>query len=182
MVVMKTLDGERVNWASIMQERMLEEIEAKRKTKMMELYSTFYISVLCEELPPPTVFLGGPSSPQSSPSPSSNSEKPDQEVVVNRRLRLRVQSLQKMVDEKQDQLIKKGKALVECQTNNVKNICDLAQAMKERMSKEAEIETLRKIMETIKALGEEKEEENQALREQMQHGEQERAILQSCQE
>jgi hypothetical protein len=91
-----------------------------------------------------------------------------------------MQHLQTMVDEKQDQLIKKGEALVECQMSNVKTLCDLAQAMKERMGKEVEIEALKKSLEAGRRLGEEKEKENQRLREQLQQRESEQAAIQTC--
>ena len=91
-----------------------------------------------------------------------------------------MQNLQTMVDEKQDQLIKKGEALVECQTSNVKNLCGFAQAVKERMSEETEIETLKKLMETSRKLYEEKE--NQILKERLQQQESDRLTLQTCQE
>lgn len=55
---------------------------------------------------------------------------------------------------------------MECQTSNVKNLCGFAQAVKEIMSEETEIETLKKLMETSRKLYEEKE--NQILKEQLQ--------------
>lgn len=64
VAAMKTADGEKVNWARIVQQGMFEEIEAKRAEKMkaLELYSACYISLLCEELPTPAVIPRGPSS------------------------------------------------------------------------------------------------------------------------
>ena len=40
---------------------MLKKIVEKRvmKNKMIDLYSIFYISIFCEELPPLVVFVGG---------------------------------------------------------------------------------------------------------------------------
>ena len=82
---MRTWDGKKINWAHVVQQRMYEEIESKRLegTKSMELYSAFYISVYCEELPPPAVFFGGPSSPRLTPSPLSSPEKSPPTVAEN---------------------------------------------------------------------------------------------------
>lgn len=170
VAAMMTWDGKKVNWARTVQQMLLEEIGAKRtlETKTVELYSAFYISVLCEELPPPAVFMGGPSSPGLTPSPLSSPEKPDQEAVENHRLRFCVRELQTMVDEKQDQLIKKGEALVECQTNNVKNLRELAHAMKEKMDCVMEVEALKRAAEVNMIQLEAKEAENRALNLQLQ--------------
>lgn len=132
MAAMKTLDGEKVNWGRIMQQRMIEEMEAKKveEAQSVELFAAFYISVLCEEPPTPAAHFAEPSSPRSTPSPLSSPEKSNLEFMENRRLQLRVRNLQAMLDEKQEQLIKKGEVLVEYQTNNVKSLGDLAQAIK----------------------------------------------------
>lgn len=61
---------------------------------------------------------------------------------------LRVQNLKTMVDIKQDQLINSRKTLVECQTNNVKSLNELAQVIKERMNKEAKVEALIKLVDS----------------------------------
>ena len=69
-----------------------------------------------------------------------------------------------MVDMKQDQLIKTVEALVECQTNNVKSLYKLAQVIRERMNKEAEVEALTKLLDNCQAMVEEKDRELQTLR------------------
>ena len=170
VAAMMTWDGKKVHWAQAVQQKMLEEIAAKCsvETKKIELYSAFYISVLCEQLPPPAVFLGGPSSPRLTPSPLSSPEKPVEDDAENRKLKIRVQDLQAMVDEKQDQLIKKGEALVESQTNSVKNLRELAQTMKEKMDCVMEMEALRRATEANKVQIEAKEMENRALKLQLQ--------------
>lgn len=83
------------------QQKLIEEIELKRSnsTKPMELYYAFYISIYCEELPPPATFLGGPSSPRLTPSALSSLEKPEYEAAENRKLRIKVQNLQTLVNE-----------------------------------------------------------------------------------
>ena len=164
---------------------MIEEMEAKKieETQLVELFAAFFISVLCEEPPIAIADLPESSSPGSTPSPLSSPEKPNLEYMENRRLQLRVRNLQAMLDEKQEQLIKKGEVLVEYQTNNVKSLGDLAQAMKEKMSKEVEVEALKKSLEASQALAEEKERENQALRMQLSfQDDTDRDTLQSCQE
>ena len=137
VAAIKTMDGEKINWAQYMQQRMFEEIDTKRteEAQTIELYAAFYISIFCEEPPLPTIYLVQPPSPGSTPSPLSSPEKPEQEAAELRRLRLRVQNLQTMVDMKQDQLIKTGEALQECQTNTVKSLYELAQVTREMMNK-----------------------------------------------
>lgn len=85
-----------------MLQKMVEDIEAKRgrKIQTIELFAAFYISVLYEEPPTPSAYHAGPSSPGSTPSSLSSLEKPNQKVVENQRLRLRVQNLQIMFDAK----------------------------------------------------------------------------------
>ena len=92
LAAMRTWEGE-INWAHIVQQRMYAEIESKRAegTKSLELFSAFYISVCCEVLPPPAMFLGGPSSPRLTPSPLSSPEATPPSVAENRWLRERVQ-------------------------------------------------------------------------------------------
>ena len=100
MAAMKTLEGEKVNWGRILQQRMIEEMEAKEieETQSMELFAAFFISVLCEEPPIAMADLPKSSSPGSTPSPLSSPEKPNLEYRENRRLQLRVRNLQAMLD------------------------------------------------------------------------------------
>lgn len=102
VAAMKILDGERINWAQLMLQRMFENIEAKRgrETQTIELFAAFYISVLCEEPPIPSTYHARPSSLGSTPSSLFSLEKSNQKVAKNRRLRLHVQNLQTMVDTK----------------------------------------------------------------------------------
>lgn len=149
VAAMRTWNGEKMNWARAVQQGMYEEIESKRTegAKTLELYSAFYLSVCCEELPPPAVFLGGPSSPGLTSSPSSSSESLAPVDAENERLKEQVRALQSMVDAKQEQLIKKGETMVEYQNSNVRSLQELAQTMKEKMEKAMEVDTLRKAVE-----------------------------------
>lgn len=169
---MVTWHGQQVNWAQVVQQQMLEEIAEKRgdNTKAMELYSTLYISVLCEEMPSPAVFMGGPSSPRSSPSPSPSPspEKPSLLAVENQHLREQLLTLQTIADQRHEQVIAKGEALVQCQTNNVKTLSDLAQAMREKMESYTEIEALKKAVEAGTLQIKNQSEEVAALKDQLQ--------------
>lgn len=56
---------------------------------------------------------------------------------------------------------------MDCQTNNVKGLDELVQAIKEKMNKEAEVEALRKLLDNCRALAEEREKEVRNLRVQL---------------
>ena len=184
VAAMRTWNGEKMNWARAVQQGMYEEIESKRLegTKSMELYSAFYITVCCEKLPPPAMFLGGPSSPGLTSSPSSSPERLSLEDAENERLKEQIKALQSMVDMKQEQLIKKGEAMVEYQNSNVRSLQELAQIMKEKMEKAIEADNLRKAVEASQMHVREKEKENMNLRSQLQQSEQLQETLKGCQE
>ena len=183
---MATWYGEKVNWSQIVQQRMLEEIVEKRdeRTKPIELYSALYVSNLCEEMPPPTIFRGGPSSPTSSPSPSPSPspEKPSPLARENQQLREQLQALQTIADQRHEQVIEKGEALVQCQTNNVKTLSDLAQAMREKMESYREIEALKKAVEAKHLQNQAQSEEIRALKDQLQAREVLQEELKKCQD
>ena len=184
VAAMRAWNGQKVNWTQIMQQKMLEEIAEKRvmKTKMMELYSTSYISVLCEELPPPSMFVGGPSSLSITSSPSPSLKKPSEEAMENQRLKTQLQALQTIADKRQEHLIEKDDALVQCQTSNVKNFYELAQALKEKMEMCVGMEALKKTVEASQAQMEAQDKENQTLKLQLQAQEQYQMELAKCQE
>lgn len=72
---------------------------------------------------------------------------------------------------------------MDCQTNNVKNLGELAQAIKEKINKKAEVEALRKLLDNCRALTEEKEKEVHNLRVQfLSPDDSDRVTLQNYQE
>lgn len=87
-----------------------------------------------------------------------------------------------MVSEKQEKLMEKSDALVQCQTDIVKTLSTLAQVMKEKMDGAILIEEGRRTMETLMMKVEEKEIENQNLRSQLPLVSQLREQLRSYQE
>lgn len=73
-----------------------------------------------------------------------------------------------MANEKQEQLWEKNEALIKCQTENVKNLYELAQLMKEKMENMALIDEGRKALEVSKLEVASKEREIQLLKGQLQ--------------
>ena len=85
--VVSTWEGNRVNWAQIVQHKMRAELATRLvgEPKTVELFSAFYITTLCEELPSPA-HTYGPSSSRQTPSPLSSPEKTNELEEENQRL------------------------------------------------------------------------------------------------
>ena len=183
LAAMRTWEGEKINWAYAVQQGVCAEIESKmvEGARSLEMFSAFYISVCCE-IPPSSILPEAePSSPELTPSPLTSPDATPPSVAENRRLRERIQALQSMVNEKQDQLIKKGEAMVEYQQNNVKSLQDLAQTM-EKMEKTVEADNWRKMAEAVQLQVREKEQEIMDLRSQIRPVEDVHETLKTCQE
>ena len=131
VAAMLTWEGKKINWAQIVQQKMGDKIRMRQlgKPKTLELYSAFYITIYCQELPPLAKVAATPSTSTSTQSPLSSLEKLEGLYAKNYRLKARLQVVQKIANEKQEQLLEKSEALISYQTGNVKNMYDLAQAM-----------------------------------------------------
>lgn len=123
----------------------------------VELYSAFYISVCCQELPRPvTKEVPTTSSPTTSPLTSPETgEKSGSLVAENKRLKLQLEATQSQVAEAREKLLEKSEAFIACQTDNVRNLYQLAQARKEQMEGMATIGTCQRELQDCRAqLGE----------------------------
>lgn len=89
-------------------------------------------------------------------------------------------ALQNFDDKRQEQLIEKGDALVQCHISNVKNLYKLTQAVKEKMAIFMEMEAL-KAAEASKVQMEVQAKENHALKLQFQTQDQCHVELEKCQ-
>lgn len=134
----------------------------------MELFSAFYISVCCEELPRHATATDIASSSQLTPIPSTSPEKSEQVENENRKLRARLEDVHTIASEIQEQLIAKGESLVQCLTANVKRLYELVQVMKEKMNSFQEVERLTKACKESQTHVELKDKENQTLKLQLQ--------------
>lgn len=114
---MLTWEGKKVNWAQIVQQNMGDEIRRRQlgNPKTLELYKAFYITIYCQELPLHVDVVVVSSTSTSTHSPL---------YAENYRLKARLQIVQKIANEKQEQLLGKNEALISCQTKNVKNLND----------------------------------------------------------
>lgn len=170
VAALHTWERTKVNWSQVVQQKSIEEIAVRKvgNPKMMELFSAFYISTCCEELPRPATATEIASSSRLTQSPSSSPEKSEQVKSENRKLRVRLEEVQTIANEKQEQLIAKGEALVQYQTANVKTLNELAQVMKEKMNNFREREQLKKAFEESQTHVELKDKENHALKLQLQ--------------
>lgn len=90
---------------------MGEEIRLRQKdkSKPLELFSTFHITVLCKELPPPAQPRDVPSTSTPTTSPLSSLEQMGRLQVENQKLKKQLQTIQKQASEKQTQLLEKMK-------------------------------------------------------------------------
>lgn len=163
---MNTWNGKRVNWAQIVYQKTVEEIQRYREgePKTREVYSAFYISIFCRTLPQRVVASESPTSSIPTPSPLSSPEKVMEEVVD---LRRQLEQCKNSLQEKRTQLIEKTEALIKCQTANVKHIYELAQAMKEKVADQVTIEGHLKAIDMLHTQVAEKEKENVGLRQQL---------------
>jgi hypothetical protein len=164
--------GQKMNWAQIVQHNMDSELSIKLKAKpaVVELFSAFYITELCRELPAPAFEVGGPSTLRETPSPLSSpeTEKEEDEEDEIQRLTARLRTAQTLANEKQDQLWEKNEALIKCQTENVKNLHEVAQLMREKMDAMTSLEAGRKELEARRSEVELKDREIQQLKTQLQ--------------
>lgn len=94
VTAISTWEGKQINWAKIVQQNMGEELANKLvgRPVTMELFSAFYISELCQDLPTPAYTVARPSSSRQTPSPLSSPEKKEEDEEEIQRLtsRLRV--------------------------------------------------------------------------------------------
>lgn len=166
VAAMHTWNGKRVNWAQIVHQKTVEEVQRYREgePKPKEVYSAFYISIYCQTLPPRVIPSGSPTSSVPTPSPLSSPEKVREEVAG---LRRQLEQCQEALQEKRVELIEKTEALIKCQSANVKHIYELAQAMKEKMEDQAVIEGHNKTIDLLQNQVAEKEKENVTLRQQV---------------
>lgn len=86
----------------------------------MELYSTFYISIVSQDFPRPAIGNDQPSlshilSPLSSPGGS------EELAEENRMHKLQLNKYKDLLQDKSEQLIEKGETLISCQSTNVKH-------------------------------------------------------------
>lgn len=126
-------------------------------SRPVELYSTFYISVCCQELPQPaTKDVPATSSPLPSPLTSlEGGEKSESLVAENQRLKMQLKAAQTQVAEAREKMLEKSEGFIASQTDNVRNLYQLTQAMKEKMDSVAPIENCQKELQVCRAqLGE----------------------------
>lgn len=121
VAALNTWEGRPINSAKIVQQNIGAELVSKLagRPTTVELFSAFYISELCQELPAPTFMVGGPSSSRQTPSPLSSPKKKEDDKAEIQRLTSRLRIVQTLANEKQDQLWEKSEALIKCQTENV---------------------------------------------------------------
>lgn len=110
-----------------------------RQPRKVELYSAFYISIFCQELPRP---LSGNNQPFAShfSSPLSSPGGFDELTEENRRLRIQLKRYKDLLQDKSDQLLEKNESLISLQTHNAKHLWELAQATKEKMEQHVALE------------------------------------------
>ena len=90
--------------------------------------------------------------------------------------------MKQSAEERQDQLWKKNKALIDCQATNVKNMSDLAQAVKEKMESLVAAKKSQRELVACQSLLTEKDRELQVLQQQVQLREMLHNQLEACQE
>ena len=167
VAAMNAWNGKRVEWARIVHQKTVEEVQRYRtgEPKTREVYSGFYISIYCQELPPRVVAVGSPSSSVPTPSPLSSPEKAMGEMVG---LRRQLENYKELLQEKRAQLVEKTEAVIKSQSANVKHIYELAQAMREKMDDRVTIENQSKAMDLLSNQLAEKTKEVETLRQQSQ--------------
>ena len=163
VAAMHTWNGKRVNWAQIVYQKTVEEVQRYREgePKPREVYSAFYISIYCQTLPPRVIPSGSPTSSVPTPSPLSSLEKIIEEVAG---LRRQLEQSKELLHEKINRLIEKIEALIKCQTINVKHIYELAQTIKEKMEDQMAMEGHLKTIDLLQNQVAEKEIENATRR------------------
>ena len=175
MAALYTWEGKKVNWARVVQEKMGEEIRIRQQwaPKLMEIFSAFYISILCQELPAPAVVCT-PSTSSMTPSPSTSPGDSDSLQEENHRLKVKLLKLRQLLQEKK-------KALVTSQTAMVKHILELAEALKEKMNQQAKLEESKKAIDNFAKQLATAEEEKATLLTQLGEYKGERDQLADCQ-
>ena len=133
----------------------------------VDLYSAFYISVCCQELPR-SVTKEVPTTSSPTTSPLTSPESGENLVAENRRLKLQFEATQIQIAEAREKMLEKSEAFVASQTDNVRNLYQLAQAMREKMDGMATLETCQKELQVYKAQLSEKEVEIHKLHQQIQ--------------
>lgn len=147
----------------------------------MELYSAFYITEICQDLPTPAYVVEGPSSSRRTYSPLPSPEK-EEETGEIQRLTTQLKAVQTIAKEQQEQLWEKSEALIKSHTENVKNLYELAQFMKEKLESMALIDEGKKALEASRIEADGKDRENQSLKAQLQDPLQLQEQLKCCQE
>ena len=102
--------------------------------------------------------------------------------MENQRLKTQLLALQTIADQRQEYLIEKGDALVQCQTSNVINLYELAQSLKEKMEMFVGMEALKKVAKASQVQMEAQDKKNQTLTLQLQAQEQHQVEPMKCQE
>ena len=83
VTTMNTWNGKRVNWAHIVYQKTIEEVQRyrEREPKTREMYFAFYISFYCQTLPPTVIASRSPMSSAPTPNPLFSPETMMEEVV-----------------------------------------------------------------------------------------------------
>ena len=175
MAAVYTWEGKQINWARVVQEKMGEEIRIRHQgpPRTLELFSAFYITVLCKA-PPTLKEVCTPSTSTPSPSPSTSPGEMEGLREENQSLRAKVANLKQTLQEKRE-------ALVTSQTTMVKHILDLAEALKEKMDQQSKLEESKRAIDIFTKQLATAEAEKAALLVQLAEHKGEREQLADCQ-
>ena len=105
----------------------------------MELYSVFYISVCCQKLPQ-LAAIDVPTTSSPTPSLLTSPKSAGDLEAENQRLKLHLQTAQTQVTEAREKMLENSEAFLASQTDHVRNLYQLAPAMKEKMDNLAAME------------------------------------------
>ena len=142
VAAIQTWEGKRINWSQILQQQMHAEIMRVKVgvPRTLELYSAFYISFFCHDVPAPRPLHEAPStSRMASPALSSPGDS-DELTEENHRLRVQLQQCREALHEKTEQLWAKSELLIRCQSENVRHLQEQAEAMKGKVEYQHRLE------------------------------------------
>jgi hypothetical protein len=136
-------EGRRINWSQIIHQKMHAEVMRLKVgvPRTLELYSAFYISFFCRDVPSIRLREAAPPSTSRVFSPPPSSPEDSEELMEdNQRLRVHLQQCRDELKEKTEQLWTKSELLITCQAENVKHLQAMAEAMREKMEYQRRLE------------------------------------------
>lgn len=176
-------EGKRINWSQIIQQKMHAEVMRVKVgvPRMLELYSAFYISCLCREALAVPQGRAEAASTSRAVSPVSSSDSEDM-AGDNQRLRTQLNMCRESLKEKDEQLWGKSELLITCQAENVKNLQELAAAIKEKVEFEKRLEESTKTIASNQTQLAAQEKEIMALQSRVDQQRGESEQLDDCQD